>query len=531
MPRKILTVEDDDAIRRAIVDSLRFAGHDVIEAGDGETGLRCATRQDYDLLLLDLVLPGTGGLDILKAVRELRPTQPVIILSARGEESDRVEGLRLGADDYVVKPFSVKELLARAEAVLRRSPERPSDIAEVAVPRGTVDLQRREWQHVRIPMERHLVTQVRLATKGGGRYYLDDLHLAGPKVLPVVVAVRPPDVAHGEEADVWVRVVGPDEGSSPRVQAWLEIAPEESVLLLGDGRQYSGKLACPTGIRTGWQDVIVAVEDASGRVMHERSRVRVWPSEDLPIYADGVADGWEPKLRLAKLENVSDPARGSAAAAFTFTRRGAGAGFSHSAPHRLSPFGYRALSGWLHLGEATVSELAITLGRLQVSITDQIDLAEGSWQPFEVALPRGVLGVADAAITEVTFGGEISGTLYVDDMRLIAARPPTPVTAVLEGKAAVLPRTTVLSQNYPNPFNSSTTIQFTLPQPETVELAIYNLAGQQVTTLAQGKREAGTYTLRWDGRDDARRELASGVYLYRLQAGQQVETRKLLLMK
>lgn len=144
MPRKILTVEDDAAIRRAIVDSLRFAGYEVIEAGDGESGLRLATRQDYDLLLLDLVLPGTGGLEILEAVRNVRPTQPVIILSARGEENDRVEGLRLGADDYVVKPFSVKELLARVDAVLRRSPQRPTDVAEVAVPQGTVDLRRRE---------------------------------------------------------------------------------------------------------------------------------------------------------------------------------------------------------------------------------------------------------------------------------------------------------------------------------------------------------------------------------------------------
>ena len=73
------------------------------------------------------MLPACDGLEILRAVREIRPTQPVIILTARGEENDRVEGLRLGADDYVVKPFSVKELLARVEAVLRRSPERPRE--------------------------------------------------------------------------------------------------------------------------------------------------------------------------------------------------------------------------------------------------------------------------------------------------------------------------------------------------------------------------------------------------------------------
>ena len=129
MPRaKILTIEDDAAIRRGIVDALRFAGYDVLQSGHGVEGTEMAVRQDYDLLLLDLVLPGRDGLEILRDVRGRRPTLPVIILSARGEEEDRVAGLKLGADDYVVKPFSVKELLARVEAVLRRSPQRPADV-------------------------------------------------------------------------------------------------------------------------------------------------------------------------------------------------------------------------------------------------------------------------------------------------------------------------------------------------------------------------------------------------------------------
>ena len=98
----------------------------------------------FDLLLLDLVLPGREGFEILQQVRRLRPTLPVIILTARGEEADRVRGLRDGADDYVVKPFSVKELLARVEAVIRRSAERPSDLAEVEIPGGRIDLARRE---------------------------------------------------------------------------------------------------------------------------------------------------------------------------------------------------------------------------------------------------------------------------------------------------------------------------------------------------------------------------------------------------
>jgi len=142
--QRILTIEDDAAIRRGIVDALRFAGYDTLEAGDGETGLEMATRRHYDLLLLDLVLPERDGFEILQAVRQLRPTLPVIILSARGEEADRVRGLRDGADDYVVKPFSVKELLARVEAVMRRTAERPSSISKIKIPGGLIDLRRRE---------------------------------------------------------------------------------------------------------------------------------------------------------------------------------------------------------------------------------------------------------------------------------------------------------------------------------------------------------------------------------------------------
>jgi len=142
--QQILTIEDDTAIRRGIVDALRFAGYRTLEAADGDAGLEMATKCDFDLLLLDLVLPKRDGFAILKEVRRLRPTLPVIILTARGEEADRVRGLQDGADDYVVKPFSVKELLARVEAVLRRSAERPVSLGEVPIPGGVIDLKRRE---------------------------------------------------------------------------------------------------------------------------------------------------------------------------------------------------------------------------------------------------------------------------------------------------------------------------------------------------------------------------------------------------
>jgi DNA-binding response OmpR family regulator len=140
----ILVIEDDAAIRRGVVDALEFDGYRTMEAENAEVGLDMAISVEYDLLLLDLVLPKGDGLDILREVRRVRPTTPVIILSARGREKDRVEGLQLGADDYMVKPFSVVELMARVEAVLRRSPERPTDLLKVAIPGGLADLSRCE---------------------------------------------------------------------------------------------------------------------------------------------------------------------------------------------------------------------------------------------------------------------------------------------------------------------------------------------------------------------------------------------------
>ena len=136
----ILVIEDDPAIRRGVVDALEYGGYRTLEAGEGMTGLDLALRANYRLLLLDLVLPGRDGFSILSELKKRRPGQAVIILSARGEENDRVRGLSLGADDYVMKPFSVRELLARVEAVLRRTCERPAPAEERVLPGGRVDL-------------------------------------------------------------------------------------------------------------------------------------------------------------------------------------------------------------------------------------------------------------------------------------------------------------------------------------------------------------------------------------------------------
>ena len=142
--KRILVIEDDAAIRRAVVDALTITGYEVDQSGRGDEGLAKALQGAANLVLLDLVLPKGSGWTILRQLRAEQPTIPVIILTACGRESDRVEGLQAGADDYVVKPFSVKELLARVEAVLRRSPQRPQLISSTQFAGGTIDFERRE---------------------------------------------------------------------------------------------------------------------------------------------------------------------------------------------------------------------------------------------------------------------------------------------------------------------------------------------------------------------------------------------------
>lgn len=145
MPKaRIVVVEDEPAIRRGVSDALRLSGYEVTEAGDGFVGLREAAADGVDLVLLDLMLPRRDGLEVLSELRKTCPTRPVIILTARGTEEDRVRGLKMGADDYVVKPFSAKELIARVEAVLRRTLRPTPEVRLVEIHGGTIDLHRRE---------------------------------------------------------------------------------------------------------------------------------------------------------------------------------------------------------------------------------------------------------------------------------------------------------------------------------------------------------------------------------------------------
>jgi DNA-binding response OmpR family regulator len=141
--KRVLVVDDEPKIVEVVGDYLRSAGFSVITAADGEGAIALARARSPDLVLLDLGLPGLDGLDVARDLRRASPV-PIIMLTARGAETDRVLGLELGADDYLVKPFSPRELLARVRAVLRRAEGLQTERERFMVGNVAVDTSRRE---------------------------------------------------------------------------------------------------------------------------------------------------------------------------------------------------------------------------------------------------------------------------------------------------------------------------------------------------------------------------------------------------
>ena len=123
---RILIIEDEPAMVAGLRDNFEYEGYDVISAYDGVEGLKRALADDPDLVVLDVMMPLMSGLDVCKQLKARQPSIPIIMLTARGQEIDKVVGLELGADDYVTKPFSIRELIARVKAVLRRVSQPPA---------------------------------------------------------------------------------------------------------------------------------------------------------------------------------------------------------------------------------------------------------------------------------------------------------------------------------------------------------------------------------------------------------------------
>jgi len=153
---RILIVDDEPAILRGLADNLKRELHEVLTAADGETGFRLIKEKKPDLVILDLMLPKLSGYEVCRQMRAEGMTTLVLMLTARGEETDRVVGLDMGADDYVTKPFSIRELLARVRALLRRTQSAkgtPASIDQLTVDKVTIDFRKYEARKAGKPLD------------------------------------------------------------------------------------------------------------------------------------------------------------------------------------------------------------------------------------------------------------------------------------------------------------------------------------------------------------------------------------------
>lgn len=142
--KKILVIEDDPAIRKGLEESLKTENYQVLSTGDGDDGYAKARKEKVDLIILDIVLPGRNGIEVCRDLRAEKIQTPILMLTSKTEEIDKVLGLEIGADDYVTKPFSIRELHARIKALLRRKPEIVNDLDELTFGKLHIDFKKYE---------------------------------------------------------------------------------------------------------------------------------------------------------------------------------------------------------------------------------------------------------------------------------------------------------------------------------------------------------------------------------------------------
>ena len=351
-----------------------------------------------------------------------------------------------------------------------------------------------------------------------------------------------------------------EKGSAPRVRADLSDlgGPDELPLAAVDERTFRLDTQLDLGaIDPGVYSLRVLIEqEVEGRVYTSQliQRLTILPP-DLPILDEALSEGWQltgkngaQVLPLAADGPVfhgqrSTPVRVEPKNFFTPWS------LELQPPSVLEIFGLAGLRFAFHPGDVegpNISRLNLFIDDLAVALLQseeeyRLDLEKREWQIIEIpfaafdvdfAYGDGLLDAIDA-IGSIRLEGNATGTFYLDDVRLVTGIPAAPpaLTAVLENRDGDLPEDFALEQNHPNPFNSNTVIRYSIPQRATVSLEVYNLPGQEVARLVYGLREAGSYTVEWDGRDNADRALATGVYMYRLRAGEHVTTRKLMLLR
>ncbi len=402
---------------------------------------------------------------------------------------------------------------------------------------------------------------VGLASDAQGALYVSSDH-ATQAVFRVRVGplmgqweVEPPDtVLAGQSLDLSAAIAltrFDRGGAAPVVVADLSALGGSTAMPLADlGAGRYGLEAALAGAETnGPQQIVVSAAQHTAEGPFEIALSRtlvVLPSADLAIADDELATGWTAKAGLG-LDRFAFDGSGPV---FTGTAAGVLTAdpltrllpwqLDMEPPTPIAPVGYRALRLAIHPGdvvpaEGDVVEVVLESGGFQREVVlgegagdYGLDLAHKEWQVIEI--PLSAFGPLDQPIETVRFASNLAGRFYIDDLRLVRTQFAVP-TIVHEVRADATPQHFGLEQNFPNPFNGQTAIRYTLSRAQEVELKIYTLTGQHVATLVRGPRSAGRHVLHWDGRDEQGGLLASGLYLYQLQAGSQRQTRKLLLVR
>jgi len=421
-----------------------------------------------------------------------------------------------------------------------------------------LDLERREWQIFEIPLDaldpNDQIEALVISGSLQGTFYLDDVRL---------VHQSPPTAIRSQETvfrlsemptqDFAVRAASPPltlaleailETPLPEPMPTLSldlsaVGHTEPVVLTREGKarytahplitppQFNGIYRLPVSLGTG-----VGEAEFLFNV-----RLAVFPTQNRILFADNNASEWE-IIRVTSLDPRTTDFVFEGQTSLGVENASTSYQFKWTPPEPVDKFGY-TLRFAFHPGDVESGNRCniifhgnvIRFINLLDSDSENIgvDLENRDWQLVEIPLDQLEL---EGPIESIEFYGNLRGSFFLDDIQLVAEEPPPPAsTAVVEGHQSHEPTEFALLQNYPNPFNSGTIIRFALPQEQEVDLAVFNMTGQKVATLAAGHRQAGTYAIRWDSRNDRGQALASGVYFYRLRVGDQIERRKLLLLR
>ena len=295
--------------------------------------------------------------------------------------------------------------------------------------------------------------------------------------------------------------------------------------------------ASVTPVRNGQHILLIRLETEDGARYHVGGvALDVYPG-DSGIYEDGPGAGWSVNVSQAE----SDPAstafvRSGSTSHAILLQPGIFPGsveYVFDDPEGVNPFGYTHLEFYINGGESSGQDPSVGGKKLSER---GVEVTSDTWTlvsiPIEEFIPRrNYLG--RTGIESIRIAGGVKETFYIDDFRLVGQEPPTPEppTAVEVMEGSVLPTGYALSQNHPNPFNPETTIRYTLAETGVVRLSLYNVSGQLIRTLVGGERAAGSHSVTWDGRDDAGREVASGVYVGWMEVDGFRAVRKLALVR